>query len=70
MENVFGLAYRNQAASWFERLGDGLRRLGYSVAYEVLNAADYGVPQNRQRFISDRRTQRSQAFSSAGNALG
>jgi DNA (cytosine-5)-methyltransferase 1 len=51
MENVFGLAYRNQSAPVFERFVAGIRRLGYSVTYEVLNAADYGIPQNRQRLF-------------------
>ncbi|HEV3166807.1 MAG TPA: DNA cytosine methyltransferase [Isosphaeraceae bacterium] len=51
MENVFGLAYRNQSAPFFERLSSGIRELGYSLHHEVLNAADYGVPQNRQRLF-------------------
>ena len=51
IENVFGLAYRNQSAAFFDSLVQGIRELGYSVAYEVLNAADYGVPQNRQRLF-------------------
>lgn len=51
MENVFGLAYRNQSAAFFERLTAGIRDLGYSLSYSVLNAADYGVPQNRQRLF-------------------
>jgi DNA (cytosine-5)-methyltransferase 1 len=51
LENVFGLAYRNQSAPFFEALQAGIRELGYSLAYEVLNAADYGAPQNRQRLF-------------------
>jgi len=51
VENVFGLAYRNHSAPFFERLTTGIRALGYSLTYEVLNAADYGVPQNRQRLF-------------------
>jgi DNA (cytosine-5)-methyltransferase 1 len=51
MENVYGLAYRNQSAPFLNALVDGIRSLGYSVTYEVLNAADYGVPQNRQRLF-------------------
>lgn len=51
MENVFGLAYRNQSASFFQRLRAGVLNLGYSFSFEVLNAADYGVPQNRQRLF-------------------
>jgi len=51
MENVFGLAYKNQSAAFFNRLTAGIHKLGYSLSYEVLNAADYGVPQNRQRLF-------------------
>ncbi len=49
MENVFGLAYRNQSSPFFTGLKEGIRKLGYSLTAAVLNAADYGVPQNRQR---------------------
>jgi len=31
LENVFGLAYRNQSAPFFNALIDGIRSLGYSV---------------------------------------
>ena len=51
MENVFGLAYRNQSAAFFGALRDSVVELGYSFEYGVLNAADYGVPQNRQRLF-------------------
>jgi DNA (cytosine-5)-methyltransferase 1 len=51
MENVFGLAYRNQSAVFFDRLSSGIRALGYSLSWEVLNSADFGVPQNRQRLF-------------------
>ncbi len=51
MENVFGLAYRNKSAGFLHALADGVRRLGYSFNAEVLNAADYGLPQNRQRLF-------------------
>ncbi len=51
MENVFGLAYRNQSAPFFDALHHGIVSLGYSFSYRVLNAADYGVPQNRQRLF-------------------
>jgi DNA (cytosine-5)-methyltransferase 1 len=51
MENVFGLAYRNQSAPFFDALREGVREAGYSLSYAVLNAADYGVPQNRQRLF-------------------
>jgi DNA (cytosine-5)-methyltransferase 1 len=51
LENVFGLAYRNQSAPFFTALCEGIRETGYSFSYQVLNAADYGVPQNRQRLF-------------------
>jgi DNA (cytosine-5)-methyltransferase 1 len=51
LENVFGLAYRNQSAAFFESLLNGIRELGYSATYGILNAADFGVPQNRQRLF-------------------
>jgi DNA (cytosine-5)-methyltransferase 1 len=51
MENVFGLAYQNKSADFFASLCDGIRAAGYSLNYAVLNAADYGVPQNRQRLF-------------------
>lgn len=56
MENVFGLAYKNQSAQFFDELKRNISALGYSLSYEILNAADYGVPQNRQRlFLVGRR---------------
>lgn len=48
IENVRGLVSANQGAfvkDIIERFGN----LGYNVEYKILNAADYGVPQNRQR---------------------
>jgi len=51
IENVFGLAYRNRSAPFFKALLDGILELGYSCSHRVLNAADYGVPQNRQRLF-------------------
>jgi DNA (cytosine-5)-methyltransferase 1 len=34
-----------------ERIVSGLQEIGYRVEYRVLNAADYGVPQRRERVI-------------------
>lgn len=51
MENVYGLAYRNQNAAVFERFQRGVREAGYSLSWRVLLAADYGVPQLRQRLV-------------------
>ena len=51
MENVFGLAYNNQSAAVFKHFLGEIYRLGFSVNFDILNAADYGVPQNRQRLF-------------------
>ena len=48
IENVRGLVSTNKGAfvkDIIERFGV----IGYNVSYEILNASDYGVPQNRQR---------------------
>ncbi len=51
MENVYGLAYRNQNGAVFERFQHSVREAGYSLSWRVLLAADYGVPQLRQRLV-------------------
>jgi DNA (cytosine-5)-methyltransferase 1 len=51
MENVYGLAYRNQNRAVFDRFLAGARASGYAVDHRILLAADYGVPQLRQRLI-------------------
>jgi DNA (cytosine-5)-methyltransferase 1 len=51
MENVYGLAYRNQNRPVLNRFLIGVRRAGYAVDYQILLAADYGVPQLRQRLF-------------------
>ena len=51
MENVYGLAYRNQNAPVFERFRHGVRQAGYSLSWRIVLAADYGVPQLRQRLV-------------------
>jgi DNA (cytosine-5)-methyltransferase 1 len=51
MENVFALGYRNQNRPVFERFIRAINAAGYSFDFKVLVAADYGVPQNRQRLI-------------------
>jgi DNA (cytosine-5)-methyltransferase 1 len=55
LENVQGLTYRTHA-SQFHRLLSGLESAGYRLAWQVLNAAQYGVPQLRRRvFVVGRR---------------
>ncbi len=51
LENVFALAYRNQNRPWLELLLQQFAEFGYHVAVEPLLAADYGVPQRRQRLF-------------------
>ena len=50
MENVPGLI-GPRARDYFERVLESFRNLGYEVTAEVLNAADYGVPQFRRRLF-------------------
>ena len=49
-ENVQNILGRHK---WYlELIIDELRKLGYVVEYRVLNAVNYGVPQNRERLIT------------------
>ena len=49
-ENVRGMMYRNK--DYFESSLKKLGKLGYHVEYRLLNAVDFGVPQNRERVIA------------------
>jgi DNA (cytosine-5)-methyltransferase 1 len=50
LENVYALVFKNKAARpHFERLLAAISDAGYQWTWEVLNAADYGVPQLRPR---------------------
>lgn len=51
MENVHGLMYRNHNAKPLGRLLRQFTELGYTGRYNVLNSADYGVPQLRKRLF-------------------
>ena len=51
MENVYGLAYRNQNRAVLERFLRGVKKAGYAVDFTILLAADFGVPQLRQRLF-------------------
>jgi DNA (cytosine-5)-methyltransferase 1 len=48
-ENVRGLLYTNKW--YFELVLDELRKLGYLIDYKLLNAVNFGVPQNRERLF-------------------
>jgi DNA (cytosine-5)-methyltransferase 1 len=51
LENVFALAYANNNRPWLDFLLEAFDRLGYAVTQKTVLAADYGVPQRRQRLI-------------------
>jgi DNA (cytosine-5)-methyltransferase 1 len=48
-ENVRGLMYRNR--NYLDVIIEALEGLGYVIEFRVLNAVNYGVPQNRERVI-------------------
>ncbi len=48
-ENVRGLLYTNKW--YFELVLDELRKLGYLIDYKLLNAVNFGIPQNRERLF-------------------
>ncbi len=52
-ENVKGLmsSKHQSGLKLIDVIEDDLRKLGYNVNSRVLNASDYGVPQNRERLI-------------------
>lgn len=49
IENVRGLLFRNR--DYLNQVADELRRLGYQVDARLLNARDFGAPQNRERVV-------------------
>jgi len=58
IENVAGIE-REEARPYFETLVQSLISMGYIVAFETLDAADFGVPQHRRRtFIVGTRTRK------------
>jgi len=50
IENVRGMFYKNRA--YFEGIQTRLENLGYVVDWRLLHAADFGVPQNRERLFA------------------
>lgn len=48
-ENVRGVSYRNKA--YFDQVVEELRSLRYRVTKKLLNASEYGIPQNRERMF-------------------
>lgn len=52
MENVYGLAYRNQNKAVFDRFKAGVRRAGYTLDSRILLAADK-LPAHRAKALRD-----------------
>lgn len=49
-ENVSGILFQRHRAA-FERILGRFSELGYHVSYALMNASNYGVPQDRERVI-------------------
>lgn len=50
LENVAGMAFKVHRST-LDHIVNTAQKLGYTCTYRVLNAANYGVPQIRQRFF-------------------
>lgn len=55
LENVKGLTFKPNREA-FNQIITGIKDLGYQVNWKVLNARDFGLPQNRERvfFVANR----------------
>ncbi len=51
MENVVGLVWLKKHRAYFDGVIAEFQRLGYRTEWRRLNAADFGVPQTRERVI-------------------
>lgn len=49
-ENVYGITGAEGGAAW-ERIIRSFKEAGYNVFHRILDAADYGVPQHRERLF-------------------
>lgn len=49
-ENVKGLTNHNKGKTW-EIVQKVFKKLGYKIYSQILNAKDYGIPQNRERIF-------------------
>jgi len=49
-ENVFGFVYKPHQPA-FDLLKEKAEEFGYDITYKVVNTANYGVPQTRERFL-------------------
>ena len=51
LENVPGLVRTRKGKRYFNELARGLEKAGYRVSYDLVELADYGVPQFRRRLV-------------------
>lgn len=51
LENVPGLLRTQKGKRYFRELESGLKKCGYRLSYDVVELADYGVPQFRKRLV-------------------
>ncbi|MEH2192285.1 MAG: DNA cytosine methyltransferase [Nostoc sp.] len=49
-ENVYGITGANGGKAWQE-IQEAFREVGYNIYFRILDAADYGVPQHRERLF-------------------
>jgi DNA (cytosine-5)-methyltransferase 1 len=50
-ENVPGLVEKGRWRGHFEAFREQLEALGYTIAFDIVDAAEYGVPQRRRRLL-------------------
>ncbi|MBS0016880.1 MAG: DNA cytosine methyltransferase [Arthrospira sp. SH-MAG29] len=49
-ENVYGITGANKGEAWQE-IQEAFKEVGYRIYFRILDAADYGVPQHRERLF-------------------
>jgi DNA (cytosine-5)-methyltransferase 1 len=49
-ENVYGITGANKGEAW-QQIQESFREVGYDIYFRILDAADYGVPQHRERLF-------------------
>lgn len=49
-ENVYGITGANKGEAWQE-IQEAFKEVGYNIYFRILDAADYGVPQHRERLF-------------------
>lgn len=49
-ENVYGITGAQKGEAW-QKIQNAFKQAGYTIYYRILDAADYGVPQHRERLF-------------------